>query len=368
MLLGCFFTSKMYAQMYVYYFHKVESKNGPLHPLDFTIYNSLAECQVDSVYAWVHYAAGEKRLIDDLLELRPLGRMTYSEDGLVDTLSEGSSNGSYYNVTRFSENNRRLLYLYSGHITKTDSSSYNETFYKYDEEGRLIQITSYRGKSHPDGSRSEEELVNDLYYDYTNLHMTEKGYFYGEFNREYELDSLGRVTTIKNIGNEDKYVEYDGKQYRYDDPYFFYTDSSCIRLGYYYFGDQILSMPDCWVKSEYIFNDKGLLTMEKQTMSIDGVNWAVNNQIEYAYTYLDSKDTYSSTDNAIVEEVNKTKVYGTDNAIIVTTETNTTARIYNVYGQLIVKQNVSSGNNSIYVSKGYYIVTVGNASFKVFVR
>jgi len=365
LLLACFYISNMSANIFAGYFHDI-LPTGPIHPLNF---NKTHSVDLDSIFFCRHIEFGqdfEKEF--GSLEFLFAGKVTHSEDGLIDTIFNDDACNSF-TVWHYSEDNKPL---YQSHDFKfrSEPSEYTEQFYKYDDEGRLIQLTYYRGIKNPDGSKKEENLESDSYFDYSKIQMTENGYIFNDFKLEYLLDASGRVTQIKILENEDKYVEYiDGKKYRYDDTYYTYTDSSCTSFGYYHVADDMHGLPDRWLKSEYIFNEKGDLKMRTSSASLDGVNWAIVNKYEYDYRYLNkTSSAYNQTGNELLEKESHTQAYGIDDAIMIIAENDATARVYSMHGQLVKQQKVSSGKNSIRVPKGFYIVNVEGTSFKVFVR
>ena len=71
-------------------------------------------------------------------------------------------------------------------------------------------------------------------------------------------------------------------------------------------------------------------------------------------------DAYEKSDN--------TEVFGLDGEIVINVESDAVAWVYSLSGQLIRQQQVSQGSNSIKIPKGLYIVSVGGASYKVYVR
>ena len=365
LLLLCFFISNMSAHIFSGYFNDIQS-DGPIHPLNFRITRSL---DLDSIFLCRHVELGqdfEKEF--GRLEFYFAGKVTHSEDGLIDTVFGDDACNSFV-VRHYSEDNKPLFQS-DDFKFRSEPSEYTKQFYKYDDEGRLIQMTYYRGIKNPDGSKEEENLESDSYFDYSNIQMTENGYIYPDFKVEYVLDDLGRVIHIKNLESEDKYVEYiDGKKYRYGDTYYFYTDSSCTSFGYYHVADDIIGLPDRWLKHEHIFNEKGDLKMRTASGSLDGENWAITYKYEFDYRYLNKTNSANDqTSNELLENASQTQAYGIDDAIMIIAENDATAQVYNMHGQLVIQQKVSSGKNSIRVSKGFYIVNVEGASFKIFVR
>ena len=364
-LFGSLFAFNINAQFYLGpQFHRIQ-RDGPIHPLSFKMIRST---DVDSMSVQNYYRP-EGTIWGNGYYTKLTEKRSYSEDGLRDTIRY-SNEENVFSIFYFSEDSK-LLCIESGYDSESVFSSpesylsYNKYLYSYDDEGRMIKDISYVGKTYP-GGRTEVEFEETRNYDYSTIRMTEKGYIYGEFNMEYELDSIGRVTLIK-YADEDKLVELNGVKYFYNSNNIIYTDSSVTSLGYYYRDDMMLGAPDIWSKGVYVYNEEGYLKSYTHTGSLDGIEWITTAYDEYRYTYI-TTSSKSTTDNAQIEKISKSKVYGVNDAIKVIVESGATARIYNIYGQLIKQQQVSTGENNISVSKGLYIVTVGDDSFKVFVK
>ena len=271
---------------------------------------------------------------------------SYSEDGLIDTIRYCSQRTFYdengyidhtkftydvngFNTYHFSRDNK-LLREESGHEEDYGYSGWQYfSDYSYDNEGRVVQITFF----------SEATGFESINYDYSTIRMTEKGYIHE--NREYELDSLGRVTLIRYSTHlyGDSLVELDGEKYYYNSNNITYTDSSCTTLGYFHAAHIAAGTPDHWVKSVYLYNERGDLKSYTSEGSLDGINWKTAAHDEYKYTYKTSPK--STTGNTQIEKASNTKVYGVDGAIMVISESNAPVRIYNIYGQLVKQEQVS---------------------------
>jgi len=222
-----------------------------------------------------------------------------------------------------------------------------------------------------------EVLSNEATYGYSNLPMTEKGYIYS--GAEYELDNQGRLTYLKYLsdvswaGGEDGYFEYiDGKKYRANDNYYTYTDSSYTVFSY-----QASSNPDAmsmWQDQTYVFDERGNIKKETYMFSPHGLKWQISQEWHYTNVYSNESadpNTYSGDDE--VSNINvyatNTTVYAHAGTIHIFTENAATVQVFDIAGRLIKQQAASQGENRISVSSGnFYIVKVGNQSFKVSVR
>ena len=348
--IALFIISNTYANFHVVGFQ------GPSHPLN---YYKVRLCDVDTVYnSFYDGVVGFSR-----------SEVTYgrSDDGLTDTVYLASGASSIM-INHYSEKNQ-LLY-YRDYYPDYPDFQYGKVVYEYDIEGRVISVTQHRitpTETPPD------EVVEITTYDYSGIRMTETGYYFDGTNCEYELDSQGRVTRIKWMGYEDKYIKYtDNKEYRIGDVYYSYTDSSCTSFGYTSPGGMVLGMPDRWVKTVHVFNEKGYLKSKITEASINGVDWVLNSKDKIQYVYADGSMSDILNDdptiNNHVEKTDNTKVFGLDDAIMINTESAANVWVYSISGQFIKQQKVLSGSSSIKVSKDFYLVIVGDRSFKVYVR
>lgn len=351
MFLGCFFASDMYGK-----FHRVKSLDGPVHPLNYNV--PREDLDVDSAYGYIYYQMG----IEYTRPIVTYCTISRSDDGLTDTVHNMTGPAFIYNYSK----DGKLISEGDNDPRYVDMMPYVYAFYEYDEEGRLTKLTETCIER--PSVNMEEKILRVETFDYSTVRMTEKGYIFDKFNCEYELDELGRVTRIKYLSDEDEYVEYvNGKTYRTGDAYFSYTDSSCTSFSYARLGDMMLGAENHWVKSVYVFNEKGYAKSEIHTVSKDGKDWNTIHHYEYSYVYSTDNRSDDVTENPLVEN-SRTTVYAIDGGVMVVSEMCATAQIYNLYGQLVKQQPVSAGENRINVSKGLYVIVVGDFSCKVYVR
>ena len=306
-------------------------------------------------------------LMSDPKKLMPQKKYyTRSEDMLTDTMHINNGADIYYStVYRYNEKNQ-LLYDYPiprgavfGHF------GYMRTDYEYDEEGRLIR-TEMNWIEQSDNKEEMPPVIKT--WDYSTIQKTDKGYIYN--NIEVELDDQGRIVYWKNAADQEgMFVEYNGKKYRLDDAYFSYTDSS--------YTDLVISILDydplflSWMESTSVFNEYGDLKSETMKTSFDGVNWDCFQYLS-EYVYNSHGDKTNSGDIDMSNEItyhSSTKVYASSGEIRIYSESGATAQVFDVSGRLVKQQSVPSGESCISVSAaGFYVVRIGNDSFKVFVR
>ena len=211
-----------------------------------------------------------------------------------------------------------------------------------------------------------EIILNENTYDYTTVQRTEKGYIFGGIL--YELDNKGRLIYAQLVDAKEEFIEYkDGKKYRTGADYITYTDSSYTSFGYYQPGNMVLGMSDRWVETTYVFDKNGNDIGRTVMISIDGISWRIWDKYEKEYLFNNEEIDVSNHRTALPKT--NSAVYAYSGYIYIFTERSATAQIFSLTGRMIIQQAVLPGENRISVSTGgFYIVTVGNESFKVFVR
>jgi len=279
-----------------------------------------------------------------------------SEDKLTDTIYYGLDPW----VHRYNEKNQLL---YSHHVFSGENfgpmPGYLRTNYEYDDEGRIVREEIYN--IDPSGN-PQEKLLAEQVWDYSTIQMTDKGFIYNDI--ECETDDQGRITLIKLFAKEDTIVELDGVKYRVNDDFYTYTDSSYTEFGCYYANSNTTPEgPIQWMISTVVFNENGYEKFSTMSVSEDGKNWRPIRELQTMYIY--SGDDVS---NFSIPKTN-TSVYAQFGSIYVFTENFTNVKLYDINGRLVKQQALSTGENRINVDNGgFYIVKVGNESFKVFIN
>ena len=360
LFLGCFFASDLFAQP--------QAKKPQFNVTHPSIQYSLVRPNINIEKEFCY------DLSSDPFMQNPRKKFyKRSEDMLTDTMFLDNG-ASVYEWVLYRYNKKNQL-IYGQGMTRNifGKNRYNRVDYKYDEEGRMVR--EERNLVEWPTNALENSQVSTLYYekswDYSTIQKTEKGFIYN--NIECELDDEGRITYIKmNADQEGMYLECNGKKYRVNDQYFAYTDSS-----YSEFLCEVISFtPELVLRFyEYTFinNENGDIQSEKMMFSVDGINWELGNNYRSEYLYKNHGRTQiNSGDGDVANEIpykSSTKVYAFSDEIRIYSEGNAAAQIFDLTGRLIKQQSVSSGESRINISKaGFYIVKVGNDSFKVFVR
>ena len=349
---GCFFSSDLLSQQRPF---------GPTHPKFF--YTPVRpRLNVDSIVCYGSGGVSMDPVTGEILETTPQKYYYHrSEDLLTDTV--------YYEtsllVCRYNDKNQ-LLYDYQ--IRKyAPSSAYMKTNYEYDGEGRVVRLE--RNWVEPSRNPSAEPKItfeSEKIWDYSTIKMTEKGYIFEGV--ECELDNHGRITLIKNPVIEDTIVEYiDGNKYHVNYGFYTYTDSSYTEFGCFYVGNRTMrEEPIQWWKSTYVYDEDGYLKSSVSFVSDDGINW--RNSLDAMWYFTQTNSGNDEVSNLVVEKT-KTVVYAHSGAILIFVENAAKTQIFDLTGRLVKQQALSAGENRISINKGgFYIVKIGEESFKVYVR
>ena len=333
---------------------------SPKHPL-VNYGPTRIDINIDTVLTFTYYEMGSEVPFGP----RPgLSIYTRSEDKLTDTVATFSGL-IRHDIYRYNEKNQ-LLYqcvYYPNHPL----TYYVREDYQYNEEGQVIKIVA---KEIRPGETPSEVFLNEYTYDYSTVQLTDKGYIFD--GRQFDLDQDGRlVYSYYAKGHEEykeEYIEYvDGKKYRIGADYYTYTDSSYTASGYYQPGNMVLGMTDMWIEVTHVFYENGNYKGKRSRVSVDGVNWKPLNIVEHEYIYANVINSDIPSENSPVIKTN-TEVYTFSGEIHILTGNNVMVQIYDLSGRLVKKQTVSAGENQISLSSGFYLVKVGNETFKVYVR
>ena len=362
-LLLVLFCTKTHAQYDV----SIESAslNGPIHPLgNFGKPRLNTNIEKINYYYYFNYIVGGE--FDEPLEKSSYFRR--SEDQLTDTLFNYMSLSF---INRYDEKGR-LIYERQYDIWYP-LNEYVRTDYEYDEAGRVVKEiqTSIRPSANP-SEKPTEKVLQERIYDYSTVQKTEKGYIFE--NIEYEFDDKGRLACkiFYNYGG-DEFVKYkDGKEYRKNASYYSYTDNSYTEFVYSAMDNLLIQgMPDCWLENKFVFNEQGNAIWQTLLVSEDGVNWMLRGKMKAEYVYSTGSRSVDRGTESYNSSAGKTKTIVTAHAgeIQISTGNRTTVQIFDITGRIVKQQALPAGESRVSMSSGgFYIVRVGNESFKVSVR
>jgi hypothetical protein len=274
---------------------------------------------------------------------------------------------------------------YSSHIvhypTNIDST---QNKYEYDNEGRIFKIikTYSSGKNITkdttvfdyDLKQFAPELQYNTIYknnDSIMVFYNDSGYVtiqefpdilsiphYVDTTR-YVFDSQSRliklISTIEVLSDDDVYSVVPRKlrgtltiEYKYTDNGYEVYENEMKKLEYKFQSDGY-----CTDIIEYETSDRSVYPPLYKIVSIEKFSYFKNGEV--------------IVDNGLFENVIP-KLYSIQGAVVVNTEKPLPVSIYSLSGSLVKQEKVSAGNTTIPLSKGLYIVVIGNMSYKIFIR
>ena len=251
----------------------------------------------------------------------------HSMDGLSDTVdffTGGVTIPIPSEVRIYSKENRLEMIKYDENMNGDFNDDYRKDVYVYNDSGWLMSKTS-----HYNWYKYETTA-----YDYRNIIHTDSGYILNKV--EYILDEQGRLTRMGDMRFsyfEEGYIEHDRSL-------FITADKRTHKLEHYY-------------------NEEGYRAKTLDYVLEKG-KWELLYRSEYAYIYNDPSD---NEEPLLMPQ----PVYGTNDAIIITTDITEPVYIYNISGQL-VKEVRARPNERIPMSKGLYMVRLKNDAYKVLVQ
>jgi len=195
---------------------------------------------------------------------------------------------------------------------------------------------------------------------------------------EYVYDSSGRLTELSEWSLPGDFENYDYSTIVYTDSsyvlnqieYVFDSEDRLIRAGevrYSYFEDGYEEILGSYEKMTYIFLANGYLSKRTfyQKQHENG-EWFLKETWETTYRYT-SDNPNNPNGNTTIETTSR-KAYGVNGAVMIQSDKMEKVRIYAVSGLLIRELQTSPGNQSIALSKGFYIVLIEDKAYKVMVR
>ncbi|MDR2913909.1 MAG: DUF6383 domain-containing protein [Tannerella sp.] len=310
-----------------------------------------------------------------------------STDGLSDTLryydesSEVEGFDEY--VKKYSDDGKLVFSSSTFPAQKNEDFDVEERKFVYDDE-RISQVITYRNR---DGVKnvvindtikydyelkpylnSESVTYNTIYtkndsilvfyFDDENVYRTIE--YFGTTDQtitQYVFDAQNRLIKITHSeyllptltsGADQGNKESDVVEYKY------------TNTGYEEYVNEIKTI-------EYKFQDDGYCTDIIYYTPNDATVFPPIYDVVAIEKFSYCKDGSPIVANPLIGQ-NAPKVYGTQGGIIVNTEKTLPVSIYTFSGGLVKKEIVSAGSQTIPLSKGFYIVTIGNMSYKVLVH
>ena len=315
-----------------------------------------------------------------------------SYDGFVDTLNIFSEThltgiGKRYHVKKYSDEGRLV---YSSSVMEYPSmTDREEREYLYDVEGRILEIATT--KNH-DGAATvmvydtvkydyefkpylstvtikyntiytKEDSILVFYFDDKNVCATIEyaGTVY-EVNTEYLFDNQSRLTKITKsfyspavpTGNNSE----EPNDLEFKEP---------ITIEYKYTDNGYEEYENAIKKTEYKFQDDGYCMEIIQYEPLDAAVFPPVYSVKSIRKFSYFKDGEVIVDNGLIGKT-APEVYGIQGGVAINTEKSLPVSIYTFSGSLVKQERVSAGTNTIPLTKGLYVVVVGNMSYKVLVR
>ncbi len=341
---------------------------------------------VDSI-SYIYY---EKKPItqtnvDEIPELVPIISsyilVKNSADELSDTLRYNNGEGFDKYIKKYSEDGK-LVYS-SSEVHDNNSIDIEKRKFVYDAEERISEISMIKNRN----GDATVMVYDTIKYDYVfkpylgsvtikyNTIYTQNDsilVFYSDDQNLYEtiehLRTTDETTTQYIFDDQNRLIKKtisyytppkptsgDNQEYRTPDVFDYeYTDN-----GYKIYENEGKT-------TEYNFQNDGYCT---EIIYYEQSMIAVYPPL---YVVAIEKFSYCKNGTPIVGnepiEQKAPKVYGTQGGIVVNTETSLPVSIYMFSGALVKKEIAGAGNQIIPLSKGFYIVTIGNMSYKVLVR
>jgi len=290
-----------------------------------------------------------------------------SEDGLTDTIHYAA--GLLRDDINQYNDKKQIISCIVGYpfryymleIYENCCGEYSKEEYEYDEEGRITKFTLKWLNSPTNVVR--EEVTN---YDYSTFEYTAKGYIYDGI--EYELDDEKKVTLWKNLNNPGEYGEFDGKQYHLGDYHYEYFEGGVSVIGYDYYEYNYLYIGPHITKRVYVY--KPDLMTETMYRSLDGKTWELISNNERSVLYKSNVESGGNPNGNWLTETDVVKVYGSDNAVMISSPESVRIAVYDITGRLLRQHQTEGGGvvSRLPVPKGLYIVKAGNEVKKVVVR
>lgn len=297
-----------------------------------------------------------------------------SSDGLTDTLKRilyPHPEGVDITYIKKYSDEGKLVYS-SSIIDYSIMLDKEEKEYLYDAEGRISEITTTKNN---DGAATVM-VYDTVKFDY-------------EFKMYMPLLECNLITYSGYTKNDSMFVSYsdsgyltlqefaasDTIAYRIDSvKYVFDSQGRLVKrvqshetVEYKYTDNGYEEYENGIKKTEYKFQNDGYCTDIIQYEPLDAAVFSPIYSIKSMEKISYFKNGEVIVDNESFEHV-APKTYGIQGGIVVNTEKSLPINIYSFSGSLIKQESVSAGNNIIPLSKGMYIVVIGQMSYKVFVR
>lgn len=250
--------------------------------------------------------------------------------------------------------------------------------YTYNEDSKILRI---------DSKNENGELSRYTLYDYTNLNISINTYMFSiVYNKFIPIE---RITIERNNNNYTKYQylydiennkwtinSHDIFKLDYEDriiesghidqngDYIISDKYEYTNNGYKHYSYSYQSGDNEYI-NEYTFNENDELIKDVWYYWLEDGSKNLINIREYTYIYK------NPTANEDILLKNRYKVFSQKSSLIIqknNINSNKSAYIYSINGQLIKQINLSSQTTEINLSKGLYVVRIEDVSYKIRIR
>ncbi|MDR2920431.1 MAG: T9SS type A sorting domain-containing protein [Tannerella sp.] len=256
--------------------------------------------------------------------------------GLIDTIDGGGC----VNIPQI------LKYSIDGKLQAWEFLSGTFTDFKYDEQGRILSITSGYSRS---TIHEEGEII---LYDYEANVITSESIRNGASTSSVicriQYTDSGYVAEYEDDGVIEYVYDKQSRLTRGGDVLYTYTDHGYIKTE----GDE---------RTEFIFEEESGYISEIKHYKKELDEWVFMGSSQSSYIF--------SPTSANEPVIDKDKVYGTYGALMVELLKSSEIAIYSLEGQLVMSQWIEVGEPvSIRLPRGLYIIRTKYGSYKVYVK
>ena len=316
-----------------------------------------------------------------------------SSDGLTDTLkyyyinSETMKDAMDKYVEKYSDDGKLVFSSWDMDISKP-LYGMGERKYLYDTENRISEITTINNN---DGAATVV-VYDTIKFDYEfkpylGIETLEYNTIYMKSSKAAQNDSLFVFYTEEGyeiIDESGSIYDYKTTQYRFD------AQNRLISINTSYNDPQPTSRYEFYMKKDFLIEYKytkngyeeflNEAKIAEYKFQDDGYCMEINHyEVSDVAVYppisnLKSVEKFSYFKNGEVISDNEffgnvtPKIYGIQGGIVVSAEKSLPVSIYTFSGGLVKQDRVSAGTNTIPMTKGLYIVVIGNMSYKILVQ
>lgn len=274
-----------------------------------------------------------------------------SADGLTDTINRGYA----IDIYRYSPDGKLLL-------KKNGPPFVTNTVFVYDPQGRLMADTIF--------SDNQKKTVTTYTYKPDTVWIHAEDFtnpaHYSDEQISYQHTDSGYIEQTIRFRLKGETLQIDTAE----NEYVFDASNRLIRGGEYRYthlddGGYIQYYESRYYKETEQFNHKGYFVKGWTDSYVNMIGEWVTPSFESTAEYHYNPDNPNS--NTAVDMLTP-QVYGVQDGIIVASEKPAWMHVYTIHGRIVQKIRTMAGKQWMPFTKGVYIVTIGNESYKVAVK